>query len=182
MASFKIAKMIFRSLIGKPATTDYPFKPRVYFDETRGHIEISAGDCILCGICQKKCPCDAITVDRNGRTWKIQRMQCIQCSSCVNVCPKKCLKNDSTYTMPDVQKTVDIISIPVVEKKPANEERKAKIPKVSDTCIYCSLCEKKCPSEAISVDRNDRKWSISAEKCTSCGICIDICPKDSLSF
>jgi len=104
VAGLKIAKMTLRSLFRKPATQMYPIKPREWKERTRGHIEIAIKDCILCGICSRKCPTDAITVDREARTWTIRRMGCIQCSCCVEVCPKKCLVNKAGYTEPDTTK------------------------------------------------------------------------------
>ena len=42
-------------------------------------------------------------------------------------------------------------------------------------CIGCKMCEKACPSEAISVEDNIAK--INYEKCTLCGACEEKCPK-----
>ncbi len=110
MAEFKLSKissMVLRSLFKKPATLMYPVVPRKWEERTRGHIGIVVDECIFCGICQRKCPTNAITVDKAKRTWTIERMQCIQCSCCVEVCPKKCLTNENAYTTPDTTKTVD---------------------------------------------------------------------------
>ena len=65
MATFKIGKVLLNSLFGKPATLMYPVVPREWEERTRGHIEIDTDTCILCGICSKKCPTNAITVDRD---------------------------------------------------------------------------------------------------------------------
>lgn len=91
MQIFTIAGMIIRSLFGKPATLMYPAVPREYPQGSRGHIEITIEACIFCGLCQRKCPTDAITVDRAAKTWEIERLRCISCSSCCEACPKKCL-------------------------------------------------------------------------------------------
>ena len=96
-----------RSLFGKPATKMYPVIPREWKERTRGRIEIEIDSCIFCGICARKCPTDAITVDKETKTWTISRMSCIQCSCCVEVCPKKCLVNEAGYTTPDAVKVVD---------------------------------------------------------------------------
>ena len=96
----------------KPATLMYPVIPRQWQERTRGNIGIDAESCILCNICAKKCPTNAIKVDRDNRTWDIERMQCIQCGSCVETCPKKCLVMNPEYTTPDTVKVIDSISIP----------------------------------------------------------------------
>jgi formate hydrogenlyase subunit 6/NADH:ubiquinone oxidoreductase subunit I len=104
MASFKIGKVIIRNLFRKPATLMYPAVPRKWRELTRGHIEVRMEDCILCGICARKCPTGAIAVDRGAKTWAIERMQCVQCSCCVEYCPKKCLANRNEYTAPETRK------------------------------------------------------------------------------
>ena len=95
----------------------YPIKPREWQERTRGHIEINESDCILCGICAKRCPTLAIDVDKAGRTWTIERMLCIQCGACAENCPKKCLLMKPDYTSPDVVKVTDTFNIPEAEKK-----------------------------------------------------------------
>lgn len=90
-------KTVLMSLFGKPATRLYPFETREPFALTRGHIEIDIESCIFCSICQKKCPTDAITVDRLAQTWAINRLACIQCNYCVESCPKKCLSMNNQY-------------------------------------------------------------------------------------
>jgi formate hydrogenlyase subunit 6/NADH:ubiquinone oxidoreductase subunit I len=107
MAHMKFGNMVLRTLGKKPATLMYPDVPREWKDRTRGRIEISINDCIFCGICSKKCPTDALAVDREDKSWTIERMNCIQCSCCVEVCPKKCLENTAGYTPPDTAKAVD---------------------------------------------------------------------------
>ncbi|GHU54996.1 NADH-quinone oxidoreductase subunit I 1 [Clostridia bacterium] len=58
------------------------------------------------------------------------------------------------------------------------------------TCIFCTLCDKKCPTGAISVTRSvkatdttpEKKgtWSIEPLKCIQCGYCVETCNKNSL--
>jgi formate hydrogenlyase subunit 6/NADH:ubiquinone oxidoreductase subunit I len=134
--------------------------------------------CVFCGICAKKCPTDAITVDRGAKTWSIKRMQCIQCSCCVEVCPKKCLVNEATYTTPAVYKIVDTYEKPEEQGTAANEGSL----KCDDTCVFCGICAKKCPQAAITVDRGEKKWEVDDDKCTRCGLCIEGCPKKSLKI
>ena len=83
MGAFKIAKTVLKSAFKKPATLMYPVVEREWQERTRGSIDIEADKCILCGICSKRCPADAINVDRKGGKWEIHRMQCVQCGECV---------------------------------------------------------------------------------------------------
>jgi ech hydrogenase subunit F len=93
-------KTILSSLFKKSATLPYPKKPKKTFPATRGHVEVDIEQCILCGMCQRKCPTGAITVDRTAKTWTIAAYDCCQCKSCVDNCPKKCLRMENTATAP----------------------------------------------------------------------------------
>lgn len=127
MAAFKLGKTVLRSLFRKPATQMYPVIPRAWQERTRGHIGIEIDECIFCGICQRKCPTNAIVVNKAGKSWTIERMQCIQCSCCVEVCPKQCLTNENTYTTPNTEKVTDsFVATPAPAPAPApTEEEKA---------------------------------------------------------
>lgn len=45
-----------------------------------------------------------------------------------------------------------------------------------DLCVFCGLCQKACPVEAISVNKDDRYLSLDSEKCVHCGRCFNKCP------
>lgn len=49
-------------------------------------------------------------------------------------------------------------------------------------CIFCGICQKKCPTSAISVSRQNKKWKIARMRCIICGNCVDACPKKCLSL
>lgn len=51
-----------------------------------------------------------------------------------------------------------------------------------DSCIFCTLCARKCPAGAIEVDRNAKTWSILRASCVQCAACVDACNKNSLSM
>ncbi|MDP4120020.1 MAG: 4Fe-4S dicluster domain-containing protein [Bacillota bacterium] len=82
----------------KPATLNYPVKPREYDPIVRGHIEIEIEKCIFCGMCQRKCPTGAIKVERAEKRWAIEPFDCIQCNNCAESCPKDCLHMHNTAT------------------------------------------------------------------------------------
>lgn len=117
MAAFKMGKVLMRSLFGKPATLMYPVAPAKVTDATRGHMTIIIENCIYCGLCEKKCPTNAITVDREARTWSIQRMKCIQCNACATACKKDALLMDPAYTSPSAEKITDLFQGPPKEEK-----------------------------------------------------------------
>lgn len=107
----KMAKTVMKSLFGGSACKMYPSRPPTFYAATRGPVEIDASQCILCGLCAKKCPGDAIIVDREKRTWEIDRLKCIVCGLCVESCPKKCLVLRRDYTPPTTGESKNLFHI-----------------------------------------------------------------------
>ena len=123
MNMMPFTKTILKNLFTKPVTNPYPQVQRVYPQRTRGHISVDMDVCILCGMCSRKCPADAIVVDREARTWSIERFGCIQCGYCVESCPKKCLKMLQSYTQPAAEKlTETFVKPPEPPKAPVPTE------------------------------------------------------------
>lgn len=98
---------IIASAVSRPPTRLYPFQIRPEIAGGRGKIEIEIEKCIFCGICQKRCPSQAISVDRKTKTWEINRLRCIQCGACVEPCPKKCLALTEVRPSPSAIKGQD---------------------------------------------------------------------------
>ncbi|HSP08539.1 MAG TPA: 4Fe-4S binding protein, partial [Candidatus Dormibacteraeota bacterium] len=48
-----------------------------------------------------------------------------------------------------------------------------------DTCVFCGLCVRRCPTLALSCSREDRFFAIEQLRCIACGVCVDACNKDS---
>ncbi len=165
------------NLFNKPVTSGYPFVKYEFTERTRGSIKINIDDCIFCGMCSRKCPSNAITVDKATKTWSIERMGCVQCSYCVISCPKNCLSVDRNYSQPDSKKTVDTYKGKVEETKSVTG---GDVKFIEENCIYCTLCAKKCPAGAITVDRANKQWSINKDECIKCGACVEACRKDAL--
>ena len=99
MGAFKLGKMTFGSLFKKPETVMYPIEKKPQPAGLKGHIVIDVDRCILCGMCDRSCSTDCITVDKQNRFWEIQPYQCVQCGYCVTVCPKGCLSMNPDYWM-----------------------------------------------------------------------------------
>jgi len=96
-------KTLFKSLGSKSPTHAYPHAPMPKDSLVRGHIEIDIDICIFCNICARKCPADALVVDRTAKEWEIEYFRCIVCGECVEVCPKKCL-----YMRPELTAASDV--------------------------------------------------------------------------
>ena len=152
MAFMDFTRTALKNLFSKPATRQYPQVPREYPARSRGHVEIDMETCILCGLCSRKCPSGAITVDRAAGTWSIDRMGCVQCADCTTGCPKHCLQMQPGYTPPGPKKLVDVYQKPQPEQKEEAAPQGGKIVNDMEKCILCGLCARKCPQSAIAVD------------------------------
>lgn len=49
-----------------------------------------------------------------------------------------------------------------------------------NTCIFCGMCERACPADAIAVDKGASTWTYWPYKCIACDSCVRNCPKDIL--
>lgn len=111
MGSFKLGKMTLGGLFRKPETVCYPAERKEPPTGLKGHVENDASQCILCGICAKRCPAGAITVDKKADSWSIDRFRCVQCGSCVRECPKRCLSMDPHYAPCSTRKEPDTVMV-----------------------------------------------------------------------
>jgi ech hydrogenase subunit F len=102
MAFFQMKKIILGWAVRKPVTTQYPFAPRQIISGSRGRLDIDISACIFCSLCAKRCPTQALEVDRVNKKWHVDRLRCISCGACVEVCPKKCLKLSGEHMIPTV--------------------------------------------------------------------------------
>lgn len=75
----------------------YPVVPREFPEKDRGHIENDIEKCILCGICQRRCPAQALKVSKEQKSWEIDRSRCVICNFCVEICPVKSLSCAKKY-------------------------------------------------------------------------------------
>lgn len=68
--------------------------------------------------------------------------------------------------------------------KPAKfyDKTKGHIAIEAGKCILCTICAKKCPTGAITVDRTGREWAIDRGKCILCNVCTEACPPKCLSM
>lgn len=74
MGGFKLGKMTLGSLFKKPETVLYPVEKKEAPAGLKGHIVNDVDVCILCGICQRRCPCAAIVVEKPNRKWDYRQV------------------------------------------------------------------------------------------------------------
>jgi formate hydrogenlyase subunit 6/NADH:ubiquinone oxidoreductase subunit I len=109
MSFFSMSKTLLRSLFAKPETVPVKRLSEHFQPGTRGHVNNEISACIFCGICERKCPTNAIQVDKQKKEWAIDRFRCIQCNCCVEVCPKKCLLMGAELPGVAAVKSLDIV-------------------------------------------------------------------------
>ena len=67
------------------------------------------------------------------------------------------------------------------EKKEAPAGLRGHIVIDESKCILCGICQKACPTGAITVDRKGRIWAIEPFRCILCDSCVRACPKQALA-
>jgi formate hydrogenlyase subunit 6/NADH:ubiquinone oxidoreductase subunit I len=108
MSYFEMSKLALKWAFAKPPTTRYPFEPRKALAGSRGWLLFTEDNCVYCNVCVKKCPTDALLVNRPEKTWSIDRLRCITCGSCVEICPKKSLEFSSDHGSPQVARAREV--------------------------------------------------------------------------
>ncbi len=81
----------------------------------------------------------------------------------------------------------NILSAPVTERYPFVPKEypagaRGKVSIDIDKCIFCGICQRKCPTAAINVDKAAKAWAIDRLGCISCNSCVDVCPKKCLAL
>jgi formate hydrogenlyase subunit 6/NADH:ubiquinone oxidoreductase subunit I len=51
----------------------------------------------------------------------------------------------------------------------------------AEKCILCGACARKCPSQCLTVKREEGLWQCDPFACVYCGNCVEVCPTGSLS-
>ena len=207
---FPFIKDAIKQLFSKPSCNMYPFVPVEAAPKYRGRIVYHADRCIACGMCERVCAGGAISrtieklPDDQGEkiTLSFDLGSCTFCSHCADFCSRDAIEFTTDYHMvgrTDGDLVVSGSFVKAPRKKPAApaakpESCEAAAPAAptifaredgkpvydSNKCVYCTLCAKKCPAGALTVDRANKTWTLDEDKCVSCGTCAEVCPKNAI--
>lgn len=103
---------LIKNLTHRPRTRMYPVEVRKLPAGARGHIEFDMEKCIFCSLCAQRCPSDAITVDRKGKTLSFAPLRCIVCEACVEGCAKDAIAMFAQWRPPVTAVSSQINSAP----------------------------------------------------------------------
>ncbi len=70
---------------------------------------------------------------------------------------------------------------PIEKREPFERFRGALLCNI-EACIFCKICEKKCPSHCISVKAEEGLWECESFACVQCAACVEACPKKCLKL
>ena len=65
-------------------------------------------------------------------------------------------------------------------KRPAYAGARGKITIDLPACIYCGICMRHCPANAIFVSLKEKVWTMDHFRCVNCKACVELCPKKCL--
>lgn len=69
-----------------------------------------------------------------------------------------------------------------LEPKPVFDRTRGRVENNISACVFCGMCQRKCPTGAIEVTRSEGRWSIERLRCIQCNACVDVCPTKCLSM
>lgn len=67
-------------------------------------------------------------------------------------------------------------------RKPMYAATRGHIALEEEKCNLCLICDRRCPTGAIAVDRIGKTWAIERMRCIQCNFCVEVCPKKCLSM
>lgn len=159
--------------------------------------------CIFCGICAKKCPMGAITVDRQTKRWQVDQSLCVRCGVCAGACPKQAIQLEIAETRPAVvplskgvlvceealcagcrncmfacslaNEGVASLSLARIQM---NIYTQAEFEIAAQPCQQCvdPQCLYACPVGAIQVDAVTGARYVDQDLCIGCQRCVQACP------
>jgi len=98
---------VFKHAFKKRVTLEYPEVMPFLNEKFRGKHVFDVHKCKACGICQKVCPANAITLTKKGNAiemYSIDYNKCIFCGNCCYYCGFKAITMSTEFELASVNK------------------------------------------------------------------------------
>ena len=150
------------------------------------------GSCTFCSTCADFCTRHSIELTQDYHMIGIEEGDLIVSGTFVKKAVKKPAPKpaapaaapaaaEKKADTPAAGSKADAPAVEAVPAAPAIEPRgDGKPTQDPSKCIYCTICARKCPGEALTVDRKEKIWKLDEDKCVMCGTCADVCPKNAI--
>ena len=146
------------------------------------------GSCTFCNTCADFCTRHSIELTRDYHMLGIEEGDLIVSGTFVKAPPKKPAPKPAAA--PAAKPAAAPTAAPAAAEAPKAEAAPAapaveprgdgKPAQDPSKCVYCTICARKCPGEALTVDRAAKTWTLDEDKCVMCGTCADVCPKNAI--
>lgn len=135
------------------------------------------GSCTFCATCADFCSRSAIELTRDYHMIATKDEDLLVKGSFVKAPPKKPAPKPAAK--PAAAPAAAPAPAAPAASAPAEVKPREDGKPVNDParCVYCTLCARKCPAEALTVNRAEKTWECDYEKCIGCGTCAEACPK-----
>ncbi len=143
------------------------------------------GSCTFCATCMDFCTHGAIEFTRDYHMVATKEEDLLVSGSFIKKPPvKKAVPPKPAAPAPAAAKpaetaapageTAKAEAVPAAEIKPRDDGKPVQDP---SKCVYCTICARKCPAGALTVDRAAKTWTLDEDVCVGCGTCAEACPK-----
>ena len=134
-------------------------------------IKVIEESCIGCGECVDECPVESIELEMPSPVHIDEN--CVYCGKCVETCQFDAITLGEEYFQ------VENGRIFLVREEVFGP-RKGKIVTDVDACMACGVCVKKCPTDALRLEKDE--VIVDSDKCILCGECDIICPVNAIKL
>lgn len=134
-------------------------------------ISVSEEKCIGCGACIAECPVDCIELEMPSPVHVDDR--CVYCGKCVDTCQFEAINIVEEYFTSEDGKIFYV-------RDELKGPREGEIVTDIDSCMACGVCVKKCPVDALKLEKDE--VVVDSDKCILCGECEVICPVNAIKI
>jgi len=134
------------------------------------------GSCTFCRACADFCSRGSIEFTRDYHMIAREESDLLVSGTFIKAAPKKPAPKpaEAPAAAAEAKPAAAPAAAPAEPVKPREDGKPVSDP---SKCVFCTLCAKKCPAEALTVDRAAKTWTLDEDKCVACGTCADACPK-----